>query len=153
MNKGGFPVMLKVIPVLFLLAGAGCVSVPPENQDEALAKEQLQLPPQENGKVLLQAFQDNKPRVFVGELPVELRKQFGEKEFAGARKSIVDTLGEPVSFTYLTTLENPLLTVSLWKVRFSRKSSEGETITQEALFRVISGVGKGKFQVVSFNFL
>lgn len=153
MNKGGVSIIFKVIPVvLLLLAGVGCTSDTIRSQNEISEKEQAQLPPQENGRVLLQAFLDNNSRVFIGELPDELQKQFGEKEFIGARKSIIETLGEPVSFSYLSTLENPVFIISLWKVRFSRKNNEGETISHEALFRVISGAGKEKFQVVSFNF-
>lgn len=154
MNKGGFSIIFKVVPVvLLLLAGVGCTSDISRSQDEISKKKQTQLSPQENGRALLQAFLDNNSRVFVSDLPDELQKQFGEKEFIGARKSIIETLGEPVSFSYLSTLENPAFIISLWKVRFSRKNNEGETISHEAVFRVISGEGKEKFQVVSFNFL
>lgn len=102
--------------------------------------------------LLLKAFRSNDSAAFLAALPAELRGQFGQKEFEGARRSIGESLGEPVSYEYLTTLEHPLFTVSLWKVRFERRDRVGKTVCREAVFRVVSAVENGGFRVVSFNF-
>ncbi|MPM82598.1 hypothetical protein SDC9_129659 [bioreactor metagenome] len=143
--------VLWMIPAL-LLAGAGCASVALEETDRP-AEAAVRPAVQENGAGLLRAFQANDAAAFTAELPPELRERFGRKEFDAARRSIGDTLGEPVAYEYLTTLENPLLTVSLWKVRFERKGADGKPIRQEGVFRVISAAEDGKYKVVSFNFL
>jgi len=139
----------RILAVLLLSAAAGCAAVNSAGPEA----EAVRPSPATNGEALLKAFRGNDAAAFLAALPAELRGQFGQKEFEGARRSIGESLGEPVAYEYLTTLEHPLLTVSLWKVRFERKDSEGETVRQEAVFRVISAVENGGFRVVSFNFL
>lgn len=141
------------IGILIAMSTAGCAAIP---EKETPVKKEVSAPvirPEENGRELLEAFLHQDAKAFVRALPEDLRKQFGEKEFEGAYKSIVETLGKPVSYEFGLRLENPLLTVSLWKVRFERKNTEGSPIHQEALFRVISGVIDSRPKIISFNFL
>lgn len=140
---------VRILTLLLLSAAAGCAAVNPAGPETEAARPS----PATNGEALLKAFRNNDAAAFLAALPAELHEQFGQKEFEGARRSIGESLGEPVSYEYLATLEHPLLTVSLWKVRFERKDSEGKTVHQEAVFRVISAAEKGGFRVVSFNFL
>lgn len=139
----------RILAALLLSAAAGCAAVNPAGPETEAARPSVAT----NGEALLKAFRSNDATAFLAALPLELRGQFGQKEFEGARRSIGESLGEPVSYEYLATLEHPLLTVSLWKVRFERKDSEGKTVHQEAVFRVISAAEKDGFRVVSFNFL
>lgn len=141
------------VGILIAMSTAGCASLP---ENDADAKKEASAPvirPEENGRELLEAFLRNNPKAFVGALPEDLRKPFGETEFEGAYKSIVETLGRPVSYKFVFQLENPFVTVSIWTVRFERKSGEGKIIHQEALFRVISGVIDKRPKIISFNFL
>ncbi len=106
-----------------------------------------------DGETLVKAFVDCDAEAFIEQLPPEMRKDFGVKQFDASYKSIVETLGKPISYAPGVTLENPLFAVTLWKVRFERQGSEGAKIYQEALFRVIAGELDGKSRIVSFNFL
>ncbi len=145
--------ILRLAPALLLPVIAGCASTQaaaaPE-ESKAIAGNPA---PETNGEGLLRAFLANDASAFTAELPTVLQERFGQKEFDAARKGIGDTLGDTVSYEYLATLANPLLTVSLWRVRFERKSAEGKVIRQDAVFRVISGVENGSYRIVSFNFL
>ncbi len=138
---------------LILAGNAGCAGLDAGKAEAAEAAAVKAPSPEENGRKLLEAFQANDAATFIGQLPPELQKQFDEQAFVTARRSLAEKLGEPVSFSYLTTEEHPYLTVSLWKVRFKRQSSAGKDIFQEAVFRVIASLRDGKYTVISFNFL
>ncbi len=134
-----------------LVLGAGCAVTQETDAKPAAAAGQVQS--DEHARKMLEAFLKNDAKTFVRVLPKELQKEFGTKEFENARASLTETLGRPISYQFDTTLEHPLLNVSVWKVRFERRGSEGETIRQEVLFRVISGVLDGQSRIISFNFL
>ena len=105
------------------------------------------------GRALLDAFVRNDAAAFVAVLPENLRGQFGMKEFALARAELGKTLGQPISYQFDTILVHPLLRIGLWKVSFERQNAAGETLCQEALFRVIAGTVDGEPRIVAFNFL
>ena len=66
---------------------------------------------------------------------------------------MVEQLGEPVAYAFVMNLEHPLFTVSIWRILFMRKSSDGKRdIRQEALFRAVSGKMDGQERLLSFNF-
>ena len=105
-------------------------------------------------RTLLKAFVRNDAKAFLNCLPEEMREKFSEKQFAASRKSIIDSMGEPISFQYVTALELTTFTPHIWKIRFERKDKKGNIIHSEALFRIITGdVGQGKAAVIGFNFL
>ncbi len=107
----------------------------------------------ELGNRLIDAFCDNDGKEFVALLPEEMRKRFDVDEFKLAYENTRGALGEAVSFEYFGELETPVFRVLLWKVRFRRETSDGETVHQEALFRVVTGRVDDKPQVVSFGFI
>lgn len=103
---------------------------------------------------LLEAFLKDDAAGFVAKLPEDTRDQFDRQKFDSTRKYITSTMGQPVSYQYLTTLEFAILSPHIWKIRFERKDRQGKVIHSEALFRIITGdVGNGKVAVIGFNFL
>ncbi len=141
------------VGLFIAMSTAGCASLSEKGAEAKKEESKPVIRPEENGRELVEAFLRNKPKAFVEALPADMRKQFGEAEFDGAYKSIVETLGKPVSYKYAFQIENPFVTVSFWAVRFERKSEEGRILHQEALFRVISGVIDKRPKIISFNFL
>ena len=84
----------------------------------------------------------------------KLQEKFGIKEFKQTREELIKTLGEPVSFRYLTKLEFVSVEPHIWKVRFERESRKGEKIHSETLFRIITGrTDDGTILIIGFNFL
>lgn len=146
------PFFFPVLTVWMGMISAGCAGIP-EKETAPPPHAAVAIQPEENGRELLEAFLKQNAKAFVGALPEDLRKQFGKKEFEGAYKSITETLGKPVSYQFATQLENPLLTVSVWKIRFEHRNKENKLVRQEALFRVISGIIDGHPRIISFNFL
>ena len=103
---------------------------------------------------LLEAFLKNDASKFISLLSPEMKEEFGKDKFELSRKVITETLGEPVSFSYVTALEHVAITPYIWKVRFVLKNKEGKEYYSEALFRVLAGHDtKGDVIVVGFNFL
>ena len=107
------------------------------------------------GKALLTAFVTNDAEAFVNLLPEDTRNTFDKEAFAKHRASIVKSVGEPISFHYLTTVELTTLNPQIWKVRFKRTNLKNtEDFTSELLFRVVTGMSKKNEAIItSFQFL
>ena len=141
-RKGNWkiPVLTAVLAVSFL---SGCCSVT--------------LPPQEKlygcGEILTESFCCNDPAAFTGPLSGAMKKEFGEKEFKNSRQKVCQEMGKPVNRQFVGKLAHPFLDIELWKITFKRKSKEGKTIVQDALFQVVSATENGEPKVISFGFL
>lgn len=145
-------VFLSAFAVLSLISG-GCVvvkEVAPQENAVKINRQEYEL-----GKKLVTAFVKNDGKNFVSLLPEETRNKFTVESFDKFRKSIVESVGEPVSFTYLFSLELPALTPQIWKIRFRRiNPKNNEEFFSELLFRTITGMLDKKQAVVTgFQFI
>ncbi len=142
-----------VLALVMVLAG-GCTVIQEVPMEQALPEQAT--PELKLCRTLLEAFLKDDARSFVQNLPEDTRNSFDVKKFDDTRKYITTTLGQPVAFQYLTTLQFVTLSPHIWKIQFERKDRKGETIRSEALFRIITGqVGPEKkdVSVIGFNFL
>ena len=142
-----------VFTVAAMFVFSGCVVVKeyaPEASKVKTTPQELEL-----SRKLLQAFVKNDAKTFVSLLPEETRRNFTEEEFAKTRKAILESVGEPVEYTYLTTLELAALHPQIWKVRFKRWNvNRTQEYTSEILFKVITGMENNKQAVITgFHFL
>ena len=144
-----------LLPASMLAAAAflcGCTVIrelPPEE-----LKKQSDTPEFVLGRELLTAFLKNDGSAFVSQLEPKVQEQFTVEKFRETRTRIVEALGEPVSFRFLTTLEMTALKPNVWAVRFKRVNPQsGKEFHQEVLFRVVTAFADGKAHVISFNFL
>ena len=152
--------MFKSQTILSMLAGAvaltavsGCTVI---KEYTPPAKEVAQVSPQEHelARKLIHAFLSDDANGFIALLPDEKRTNFNAETFKKTRKAIVESVGTPVSFSFLTSLELPSLTPQIWKVRFKRVSSRGDEFTSELMFRVVTGMIDKKTPVITaFQFL
>lgn len=130
----------------------GCTTIR-ELPAEQVARE-VKNPEHELCRELLMAVLKNDAKGFVSRLPEDYQKKFNVAEFTRNRDAIAKTLGQPVSFRYLTTLEFVTFKPHVWSVRFEREDSAGKKIRSEALFRITTGRDtKGQILVIGFNFL
>ena len=139
-----------------LLAGAvsACTTIRelPPTPDAELSKEAAE--EREYSRKLLEAFLKNDASGFISMLSPEMKEEFGKDKFELSRKVITETLGEPVSFSFVTALEHVAITPYIWQVRFVLKNKQDKEYYSEALFRVLAGHDtKGDVIVVGFNFL
>ncbi len=138
---------------IVLSAVSGCTVI---KEYTSPAKEIATVSPQERelARKLIHAFLTDDAKGFVALLPDEKRTNFTAETFKKTRKAIVDSVGEPISFSFLTSLELPSLTPQIWKVRFKRVNSRGDEFTSELMFRVITGMIDKKTPVITaFQFL
>ncbi|MBO5823296.1 MAG: hypothetical protein J6R86_09790, partial [Lentisphaeria bacterium] len=137
--------------VLAGLVLTGCVTVKeyaPQAEKLTVSKEEYEL-----ARKLLQAFVKNDADTFVSLLPEETRAKFTADEFAKTRKSLVESVGEPIEYGYLTTLELQALHPQIWKVRFKRWNvNRTKEFTSEILFKVVTGTIKKQAVITGFNF-
>ena len=141
--------------VLLAASVSACTTIrelPPVDPDVELSTEAAE--EREYSRKLLEAFLKNDGSKFISMLSPEMKEEFGKDKFELSRKVITETLGEPVSFSYVTALEHVAITPYIWKVRFVLKNKENKEYYSEALFRVLAGHDtKGDVIVVGFNFL
>lgn len=133
---------------------SGCTVINEVSMAQALPEQAT--PEMKLCRTLLEAFLKDDAAGFVQSLPEDARSNFDVKKFNDTRKYITTTLGQPVAFQYLTTLEFVTLSPHIWKIQFERKDRKGEVIRSEALFRIITGQTgpeKKDVSVIGFNFL
>lgn len=144
-------VMMSLFSALAAFVLTGCVTVKeyaPQAEKLTVSKEEYEL-----ARQLLQAFVKNDADTFVSLLPEETRTKFTAEEFARTRKSLVESVGEPVEYGYLTTLELPALHPQIWRVRFKRSNvNRTKEFTSEILFKVVTGMIKKQAVITGFNF-
>ena len=149
------PKLLTLAAGLFALSTTACTTIrelPSDPADLELSSEAAE--ERDYSRKLLEAFLKNDASGFIALLSPEMKEEFGKDKFELSRKVITETLGEPVSFSYVTALEHIAITPYIWKVRFVLKNKEDKEYYSEALFRVLAGHDtKGDVIVVGFNFL
>ena len=149
------PKLLTLAAALFTLLTTACTTIrelPSDPADLELSSEAAE--ERDYSRKLLEAFLKNDASGFIALLSPEMKEEFGKDKFELSRKVITETLGEPVSFSYVTALEHVAITPYIWKVRFVLKNKENKEYYSEALFRVLAGHDtKGDVIVVGFNFL
>lgn len=135
-----------------LLICTGCVVV----KEYAPKQEKMSIAPQEYelARQLLQAFVKNDGDTFVSLLPEETRAKFNVETFEKTRKDLLKSVGEPIEYRYLTTLELDKLHPQIWIVRFKRWNvNRSKEYTSEIIFKVITGMtGKKTAVITGFNF-
>ena len=152
--------MLKrsLIAGLALLAGSTLLCGCATDELEELPMETGETEPQgadvEFSRQLVIAFMKNDAKAFLAHVPEEAREKFNEKQFAASRKAIIESMGKPISFRYVTSLEMTAFTPHIWKIRFQRTDPRnGKKFTSEALFRTITGKINGEPVLIGFQFL
>ena len=137
---------------LFLLAAAGCTTI--REMPKAQIEQEAATPEHKICRELLMCFLKNDPSGFQKRLSPEASEKFDAAQFASSREAIVRSLGDPVSFRYLTTLEFMALKPHLWAIRFHRKDKHDADVYSEALFRIISGrADNGEILILGFSIL
>ena len=148
------PKLLTLAAALVALSTTACTTIrelPTDPADVELSKEAQE--ERDYSRKLLEAFLKNDASGFIALLSPEMKDEFGKDKFELSRKVITETLGEPVSFSFVTALEHVAITPYIWKVRFVLKNKEDKEYYSEALFRVLAGHDtKGDVIVVGFNF-
>ena len=148
--------MKKSLPLLasMLIAAAfqfGCTVIRELPQEEL--KSENPSPEFLQCRDLLFAFLKDDAPGFVKRLAPELRDKFPAEKFYAMRANLVKSLGEPVSFRYVTTLEMTALKPNIWAVRFKRVNQQsGKEFFQEVLFRATTARVDGKANIIGFNF-
>ena len=145
--------ILSVLSVCaVLLCGCGTVrELPPEKRPGEPKTLEYKA-----ARELLVSFINDDPKGMVKNLSPENRSGFDLEKYKTTRKEMLQSLGTPVSFKYVTELEFVTFKLYVWKVRFRRESrgKEKKEIFSEALFRVITGrSSKDEVLVMGFNFL
>ena len=121
----------------------------PQKEAVSISKTEYEL-----ARKLLQAFVKNDAKAFVLLLPEEMRSKFTEKSFASTRKAVLESVGEPVAYSYITTLELAGFHPQIWKVRFRRYNvNRTKEFYSEVLFKVVTGMADKKEAVITgFSF-
>ena len=144
-----------MLVLTFVLAGCASVrELPPEERKGEPKTLEYKI-----SREVIVAFMNDDAKSFCKNFSPENSQRFDVTKFQNARREVVLSLGEPVSFSFLTELEFVTFKLYVWKVRFKRLGKDRETgkekeFYSEALFRVISGrTARNKAMIMGFNFL
>lgn len=106
------------------------------------------------GNALLEAIRNNDYPAFAAELAEDDTRDFcSPEDFRVSREKLVRQFGKIHSFRFLVSLETPVVSNRVWIVSFERKNSKNETIRQDLLFRLVTGMDQGKLKVIGFGFI
>lgn len=134
-----------MIPFLLLVGMTACRAVTPEEQQAAEAEELKKM----CAEVLNAIGENDYPafRKICGDL-------IPEKEFRAAHNNMKQQFGELTDFRHMTSLRTPMVQNDVWVVTFNRKSTNGEAeVTQDLLFRFVTGEDADGWKVIGFAFL
>lgn len=146
--------LMIVISVAALTTLTGCRSVPEIHElPQAKAFSGRMTAEMKLCREMVVAFVRNDAETFNRQFTTSL-KHFDKNTFERTRKEVINTLGEPVSFQYLTTLEFPAFKPHFWKIRFRRTDRNGKEIFSESLLRIVTGISpEMQIVVLAFNFV
>ncbi|MDD3885657.1 MAG: hypothetical protein PHI35_02165 [Victivallaceae bacterium] len=105
------------------------------------------------GNAILAAFQHNDYQEFASHLPPNMAENMTKKDFETSYRNVTQEFGELKSYEFMTSLKAPVLKNLLWRVTFERKSESGKTVTNELMFRLVTGDLEEDIQLVSFGFI
>ena len=145
MNEIRQKILRAMIPFLLLVGMSACKAVTPEEQQAAEAEELKKMCAE-----VLNAIGENDYKSF--------RKICGdlipEKEFRAANNNMKQQFGELTDFRHMTSLRTPMVQNDVWVVTFRRKSANGDAdVTQDLLFRFVTGEDADGWKVIGFAFL
>ena len=69
--------------------------------------------------------------------------------------NLVEKIQQEVTFEKVLSaaLKTPAVKNLIWKITFVRRGKDGQVITQQVLFRLVTGMDEGKCIVLSFGFI
>lgn len=109
------------------------------------------------GARLIEAYRADKASDFLKALPNDVKEKFGEREFKATRAELTESMGEIVSYHFLTTLNAPGFRTHVWRVVFERGETldSARKVRQETLFRIVTMTPKNGAEpyIITFGFL
>lgn len=77
-----------------------------------------------------------------------------EKDFIAAQKNMQQQFGTLTDYRYMATLQTPIVQNDIWIVTFQRKNEKKtENVSQDILFRFVTGKDAEGWKVIGFAFL
>ena len=104
------------------------------------------------GEILASFRAGDYPRMLKS-LPGPMQSKLTEADFKTTYTDCHDTLGEISDYEYAFELDTPAVRNLIWRVGFERTDSEGEPVSQDMLFRLVTGTVDGEVKVLSCGFL
>ena len=139
--------LLLLIPLLFCSA---CRVIPQDETPKEIRNDSAEIA---LGNKLLSAIRKNDFRIFSECLKNGPASQMTLQDFNTSKKNMNETFGDMKSFEFLSSLKTPAVKNLIWKITFVRRGKDGQEITQQVLFRLITGMDEGKCIVLSFGFI
>ncbi len=157
-KSGSFLTKLKktcvIVPAAaFCLFASGCAGISGgEGRANSVSSASPDAAEIAAGDNLLQGIKCSDYKLFLRNAPEGTVHLMDEKKFKDACGSLAGQFGKMEEYSFLTSLETPLVKNLLWKVTFVRKTPDKGVIRQQILFRLITGTLDGRTEVISFGF-
>lgn len=147
---------LAIVCVMSVLSGVSCTSMKSAmaDNDSTMNSENVESISIKIGNKMLDAIRTENYDAFSAAYDSRDTK-FTPEEFKTSCEKYRNQFGEIKSFRYMTQLQTPLVQNNIWVVTFEREAGQGkekETITQQLLFRLVTGEIDGMTRVLGLGF-
>lgn len=144
--------LLFAVLALFMLILCGCRSTSTESAPAAEVDSEYSAEIK-LGDTVLKAIRDNDYKLFRKQIAADQVKDFSEADFNTSYKNMLKQFGEIKSVKFVTELRTPAVTNLVWMISFERKGSDGESIEQDMLFRLVTGKVDGRTRILSMGLI
>lgn len=145
--------LISAVMIFAAVTFSGCIHAAADSAAAAPPPAAASSKYQKISAEILSAFQNEDYSQLEKLLPESLAKDFSENVFKQSCRQLQQSLGKMTQFTFVTELEAPIFKTLVYKAQFERKSRDGKTIKQEALFKAMFSEQNRKTLVLSFGFL
>ncbi len=153
MTRGKIRILLAASGLLLLFSGCTVIPDSPARPSSPAAGGEEINPEIRIGNAMLEAIRKEDFRAFRNCLRGGPAEELSRRDFETSMNQSRTQFGTLRKFRFLTSLQTPAVRNLIWKTEFQRKGSNGRRITQELLFRLVSGTLDGRPVVLSFGFL
>lgn len=149
-----FRALLPVLASALLFSLASCASQEAGRPDGAETRNEAAPEPEEIrlGNDLIRSIRDGDYTVFSRTLAGKTGFDINRKDFDSSCAGVAEKYGRPVSWSHLTSLEDPVAGQRIWKVHFVKNRAEGKPVERDMLFRLVCTQIGEKTSVLAFGF-
>ena len=148
--------VLSAVSLAILFSLASCATQEAGHHDGSAAQQEnaqnSESPELRLGNDILGSIRDGDYAGFARTLAGKTGFDISRQDFDSSCAGVEEKYGRPVSWSHLTSLDDPIAVQNIWKVRFVKPRAEGSPVERDMLFRLVCAQIDGKNSVLAFGF-
>ena len=148
--------LLPAVSMVLLLTLASCATQEAEKSGGSTARQEAAPDPASLeirlGSDLIRSIRDSDYGSFSRTLAGKTGFDISREEFDSSCAGVAEKYGQPVFWSHLTALEDPVAGQHIWKVHFVKNRKEGKPVERDMLFRLACAKIGENTSVLAFGF-